>query len=91
MALFKILKGNSGDLGKSSSTNSATTHEGWCYFTPDTGCFYIDIEDGESPIIGTNRIQLNAGTAFNNVYSITASTTNGALVYTTPQIPGSTT
>ena len=58
MALFKILKGNQENLGKSTSTNSAETHEGWCYFAQDSGCFYVDTNTGESPIIGTNRIQL---------------------------------
>lgn len=38
MALFKILQGSS------SRIDQATTplHEGWCYFTPDDGKFYID-------------------------------------------------
>ncbi len=46
MALFKILRGPSSEL------NKLEIHDGWCYFTPDTGLFYIDY-NGE-------RIPLNA-------------------------------
>lgn len=41
MALFKILKGNSNNLAKVKAT------DGYAYFTPDDGKFYIDIEDAE--------------------------------------------
>jgi hypothetical protein len=65
LALFKILKGASGDLG--TSTNSKHAIEGYCYFTPDNGKFYIDIAgkagDNVTPVIGTNRIPLNAEVA----------------------------
>lgn len=64
MALFKILKGNKDNLGK--STNSTkTTNEGWAYFTPDDGKFYIDTTTGETPTIGykeesgVNRVCIN--------------------------------
>lgn len=53
MALFKILKGQSSNLGKI-GTSTEKTHEGWAYFTPDDGKFYIDIVSNEVPVIGTS-------------------------------------
>lgn len=55
MALFKILKGSKDNLGKSTSTNSKTTNEGWAYFTPDDGKFYIDTTSSETPVVGYNN------------------------------------
>lgn len=49
MALFKILKGQSHNLA---SANDSRTREGYAYFTPDDGKFYIDIKDDEAPVIG---------------------------------------
>ena len=43
MALFKILKGKSADLKQ---TVKGT--EGYAYFTPDDGKFYIDIKDTDT-------------------------------------------
>ena len=42
MALFKILKGNSENLKKVKAT------DGYAYFTPDDGKFYIDIASTDS-------------------------------------------
>lgn len=50
MALFKIFKGLSGNLAQ------VEKHEGYCYFTPDTNKFYIDIDNN-------TRVPLNAETA----------------------------
>lgn len=44
MALFKILKGNSATL-----KNEVKGTEGYAYFTPDDGKFYIDVADTNSP------------------------------------------
>ena len=41
MALFKILKGDSSRI----STDVTPFHDGYAYFTPDDGGFYIDSED----------------------------------------------
>ena len=41
MSLFKILKGDSSRI----STDVTPFHDGWAYFTPDDGGFYIDSED----------------------------------------------
>lgn len=41
MALFKILKGSSTRI----STAVTPFHDGFAYFTPDDGGFYIDSED----------------------------------------------
>ena len=49
MALFKILR------GPSSGLENLPINDGWCYFTPDTGLFYIDY-DGQ-------RVPLNADDA----------------------------
>lgn len=49
MALFKILK------GKSDALKTQDLHEGYCYFTTDTGQLYIDTAD--------ERIAINADKA----------------------------
>lgn len=55
MALFKIFKGQSGNLGQSSNGTNKT-YDGYAYFTPDDGKFYIDIATSNSAITtGTNR------------------------------------
>lgn len=41
MALFKILKGDSSRI----DTSTTPFHDGYAYFTPDDGGFYIDSED----------------------------------------------
>ena len=58
MALFKISKGNSADLGVKNGTNKAK--EGYAYFTPDDGKFYIDIADANTVNLGVNRIALSS-------------------------------
>ena len=51
MSLFKILKGDSSRI----STDITPFHDGYAYFTPDDGGFYIDSEDnGEQ-----KRIRIN--------------------------------
>ena len=69
MALFKIFNGKSENLGKESNTEKI--NEGFAYFTPDDGKFYIDIlNEGEvdkqaKPVIGNyagEPIQLEDGT-----------------------------
>lgn len=49
--LFSILKGNSANI----STDKTAFHEGWAYFTPDTGKFYIDAKVGST----NKRILIN--------------------------------
>ena len=50
MALFKILRGQSNKIG------DVAFNDGYAYFTPDTGAFYIDaIVDGSD-----HRIQINS-------------------------------
>lgn len=41
MALFKILKGDSSRI----DTSTTPFHDGYAYFTPDDGGFYIDSEN----------------------------------------------
>lgn len=67
MALFKILKGSNRDLfttptgqEKNLDHPSKKTVQGYCYFTPDNGKFYIDVADSNEVTLGTNRICLNA-------------------------------
>lgn len=51
MALFKILKGDSSRI----STDKTQFHDGWAYFTPDDGGFYIDAShDGKNDRIRVN-------------------------------------
>ena len=64
MALFKIFKGSSENLGVTGGTDK--TKEGYAYFTPDDGRFYIDVDENKTPIIGgkddnktQNRICIN--------------------------------
>lgn len=59
MALFKINKGPAANLGADGNVTSVA-HEGFAYFTPDDGKFYIDIDDANEAIIGENRIPINA-------------------------------
>ena len=65
MALFKILKGDSKNFGAIGNITEYA-HEGYAYFTPDNGKFYIDIlGDGATTkaVIGENRLALNAARA----------------------------
>lgn len=57
MALFKISKGKAADLAAVKAT------EGFCWFTPDDGKFYIDTATADKAVVGTNRICLNADKA----------------------------
>ena len=43
MALFKILRGQSADL------DNQPFHDGYAYFTPDDGRFYIDVQSDIEP------------------------------------------
>ena len=52
MALFKILRGPSDNL------ENLSLKDGYCYFTPDTGLFYIDYQ--KDNMTETKRIPLNA-------------------------------
>lgn len=52
MALFKILKGSSTKI----DTKTTPFHEGYAYFTPDDGGFYIDVVEGEEQ----KRVRLTA-------------------------------
>lgn len=57
MALFKILKGQSANLG------NQDLHEGWAYFTEDTGEFYIDTSTRRWKIGGSNFYTLTSSVA----------------------------
>ena len=69
MALFKIFKGPSEKLKEISPT------EGYAYFTPDDGRFYIDIKDDLVPHTGIstqesdmiNRICINSTNSINGL------------------------
>ena len=77
MALFKILKGDSSRL----ATQKAK--EGFCYFTPDTGRFYIDISgDGTTDAeIGTSRIPLSGGVPAFGIATTNDNSTGSNLVF----------
>ena len=89
MALFKIFKGKSTDLGKTGTT--ALTQEGYAYFTPDTGKFYIDVASSNTPIVGpntsdgSNRICINDSMERLAVLRCGKASTLG--VSTIPQLP----
>ena len=60
MALFKILKGDSSRI----STDVTPFHNGYAYFTPDDGGFYIDSEDnGEQKRHRINPVNSGGSTA----------------------------
>ena len=53
MALFKIMRGDSSRI----STDVTAFHDGYAYFTPDDGGFYIDAEyNGEQKRYRINPI-----------------------------------
>lgn len=52
MSLFKILRGASSRI----STETTPFHDGYAYFTPDDGAFYIDANNGEAE----ERIRINS-------------------------------
>ena len=62
MALFKIMRGDSSRI----STDVTAFHDGYAYFTPDDGGFYIDAEyNGEQKRyrinpIGAGSVAVNA-------------------------------
>lgn len=60
MALFKILR------GESSRLNSAPLNDGFAYFTPDNGRFYIDVALSSVPL---------------NLPVIKSGTVNGQTIY----------
>ena len=60
MALFKILKGDSSRI----STDVTPFHDGYAYFTPDDGGFYIESEDnGEQKRHRINPVNSSGSTA----------------------------
>jgi len=48
MALFKILRGSANDI-KPTSGNKPAFNDGYAYFTPDDGRFYIDVQLNSAP------------------------------------------
>lgn len=64
MALFKILQGSSEGLAKLKAT------EGYAYFTPDDGKFYIDIDSTTSATdvrVGNNEDETVGGEPVNRI------------------------
>ena len=77
MALFKVFR------GEKEALEALKITDGYAYFTPENGKFYIDIssEDGVAPIFGydtrdgANRICINEGSiAFNNLLIVDCGT-----------------
>ena len=66
--LFKILKGDSSRI----SMDKTAFHEGYAYFTPDDGGFYIDAKIGET----NKRIRMNEKATSVNVTLAASSWTN---------------
>ena len=56
MSLFKVLRGDSSRI----STDVTPFHDGYAYFTPDDGSFYIDINTGTTEAPNNQRSKLNA-------------------------------
>lgn len=69
MALFKILRGKSSKI----SIDDTPFHDGYAYFTPDDGGFYIDAtHDGID-----SRIRINPTTTAVNVTLLASGWSNG--------------
>lgn len=77
MALFKIFKGDSSQLGTGTTANA---HNGYLYFTEDEGKFYIDISDNTPAVLGVDRIPLNAYKADRSDNFYADSITTGDLI-----------
>ena len=76
MALFKILRGDSTRIDKSTTP----FHDGYAYLTPDDGGFYIDALVGnEEKRIRINP-QLIASTHFNGVLLASAGSNNQQVI-----------
>ena len=58
MSLFKILRGASSRI----STDTTPFHDGYAYFTPDDGGFYIDVTTDGSD----KRIRINPKTEYDD-------------------------
>ena len=61
MALFKIFRGNSSKLPDVKAT------EGYVYFTPDDGKFYIDIADADKAVVGNTTGEIVDGAKVNRI------------------------
>ena len=81
MALFKILRGESSSFTTDLQSISVYPefHDGYCYFTADTGLFYIDYDDGSETTYNQFSgadvgYQLTEGKAYylfdGNIYSL---------------------
>ena len=66
MALFKIFKGNSANLGAKGNITEKTK-EGNAYFTEDDGKFYIDIATNDVAYVGNNKNELVDGHSVNRI------------------------
>ena len=76
MSLFKILKGSSSRI----DLNTTDFHDGYAYFTPDDGGFYIDSDDNGSEQrirINPECVRLNQGVE--NAGKLLHIDTNGAV------------
>ena len=70
MALFKILRGAPEDLGKDTANKTTIIHDGYAYFTPEDGKFYIDVDpDPKNPNLDRTPI-VGGGTKEGNVNRI---------------------
>jgi hypothetical protein len=72
MSLFKILKGSSSRISKTSTP----FHDGYAYLTPDDGGFYIDAEhDGIEDRIRINPDTVSKATTLETARTIALSDT----------------
>lgn len=74
MALFKISKG----LSKNLTAENVPLHEGYCYFTPDDGKFWIDAKN-DSDVV--ERIPLNSVKSDFSLMAGEAERVSGTAVY----------
>lgn len=76
MALFKILRGDSARIDKSTTP----FHDGYAYLTPDDGGFYIDALVGDEEKRIRINPQLVASTYFNGVLLANAWSNNQQVI-----------
>lgn len=95
MALFKILRGESSSFTTDLQSISVYPefHDGYCYFTADTGLFYIDYDDGSETTYNQFSgadvgYQLTEGKAYylfdGNIYSLYEGNYNLLIEYGNP-------
>lgn len=63
MALFKVLRGTAASIDKNNA-NKPPFVDGYAYFTPDDGRFYIDVELASDPLYYYDKATVGGKTIY---------------------------